>query len=195
MATRRRTDARNEVAGLLSVADPSSPTGVEPPEVCVVVADEQSDVAVDADRWAALAVAALREAGANGELTLTFVDVDDMRVLNEQHMGGSGPTDVLSFPLDDDPDDIVVGPRLLGDVVVCPGVASEQAATHAGTLDDELALLTVHGVLHILGHDHADPADGARMRERELELLTAHHWFGPPPAGFRQLHDDAEVTR
>ena len=81
-------------------------------------------------------------------------------------------------------------PVLLGDVVVCPAVAADQAAAHAGTLDDELALLVVHGVLHVLGHDHAEPGETAVMRARELDLLQRHHWAGPAPAGFRQAHDD-----
>ena len=86
-------------------------------------------------------------------------------------------------------------PVLLGDVVVCPGVAAEQAASHAGTLDDELALLVVHGVLHVLGHDHADPDEAELMRARELEHLQRHHWHGPVPAGFRQEHDGEEGSR
>ena len=77
-------------------------------------------------------------------------------------------------------------PVLLGDVVVCPAVAAEAAPTHAGTLDDELALLVVHGCLHVLGYDHAEPDQTRVMRARELELLTAHHWGGPAPDGFRQ---------
>jgi probable rRNA maturation factor len=75
---------------------------------------------------------------------------------------------------------------LLGDVVVCPSVAAEAAPTHAGTLDDELALLVVHGILHVFGHDHAQPDETRAMREREVELLVAHHWHGPAPTGFRQ---------
>lgn len=170
------------------MGDPSSPTGVEPARsVHVVVSDEQADVAVDADRWGALAEAALLAEGAVGELTLTFVDRDEMTELNAEHMGIDGPTDVLSFPLDpfgaDGP-----GPTLAGDVVICPAVAAEAAPTHAGTLDDELALLTVHGVLHVVGYDHAEPDETRRMRTRELELLCAHHWDGPAPADFRQEH-------
>ena len=64
----------------------------------------------------------------------------------------------------------------------------EQAAGHAGTLDDEIALLVVHGVLHILGHDHSDPDEAETMRARERDLLEQHHWNGPAPQGFRQLH-------
>lgn len=185
-ATPRRA-ATNE--GPTRMADPASPAGVDPPlAVDVVVSDEQSDVDVDGDRWAGLAADVLRAGNASGELTLTFVDRDEIAALNREHMGGDGPTDVLSFPLDSAAADDVAapGPRLLGDVVVCPAVAAENAPMHAGTLDDELALLTVHGVLHVLGHDHADPEDARAMRAREIELLGRHHWHGPPPEGFTQ---------
>ena len=96
--------------------------------------------------------------------------------LNVEHMGGTGPTDVLSFPLDAAEDSVVgPGPRLLGDVVVCPAVAADQAPTHAGTLDDELALLIVHGILHVLGWDHATEDETATMQAREQDLLAACH--------------------
>jgi len=109
--------------------------------------------------------------------------------LNAEHMGTQGPTDVLSFPLDDDEPGQRDVPVLLGDVVVCPAVARDQAPEHAGSLDDELALLVVHGVLHVLGHDHAEPDETAVMRARELELLESFHWDGPAPTSFRQEHD------
>jgi len=167
------------------MADPSSPTGVAPDPVHVVVSDEQDEVPVDADRWSALAAAALDAEGCVGELTLTFVDRDEIAALNAEHLGKQGPTDVLSFPLDPF-GDAGPGPSLVGDIVICPAVAAEAAPEHAGTLDDELALLTVHGVLHIVGHDHAEPEEAAAMRARELALLVEHHWRGPAPAGFRQ---------
>jgi probable rRNA maturation factor len=158
----------------------------------VVCADERSDggelLPLDVDRWAALADAVLDAQDARGELTVTFVDIADIAELNAEHMGKEGPTDVLSFPLDDG--DVVPGvPALLGDVVVCPEVALAQFADHAGTFDDEIALLIVHGILHVLGHDHAEPDEADVMRARELDLLTALHWHGPAPAGFRQTHD------
>jgi probable rRNA maturation factor len=171
------------------VAEPPSPTLTTfTDEVVVVGADEQDEFDVDVDRWTRLARAVLETEQRRGELTLTFVDRDEIAELNAEHLGQPGPTDVLSFPLDDDdaapsPPGI---PVLLGDVVVCPAVAAEQAATHAGTLDDELALLVVHGVLHVLGHDHAAPDETTTMRARELDLLQQHHWSGPAPAGFRQ---------
>lgn len=173
------------------MADSPSPTGVEAPvAVSVIVSDEQCEIALDADRWAALAADALSSLNRSGELTLTFVDREEIASLNAEYMGHDGPTDVLSFPLDDDDDLVPIGPVLLGDVVICPAVAAEAAATHAGTLDDELALLTVHGVLHIVGHDHADPGERAEMQAIELALLVEHHWRGPAPARFR--HEQAD---
>jgi len=172
----------------------------------VFCADEQSDVDVDLKRWQALALATLRTEGVRGlaELSVLFVSETEMTDLNEQYMGKSGPTDVLAFPLDAhdvtqivnstastrgpdrapvDPGDL---PLLLGDVVICPAVAEAQAPTHAGNLDDELALLLVHGILHVLGHDHAEDEEAAVLRAREVALLEEHHWNGPRPDGFRQ---------
>ena len=176
------------------MAEPPSPTLTTfTDEVVVVGADEQDEIDVDVDRWTRLARAVLETEQRRGELTLTFVDRDEIAELNAEHLGKTGPTDVLSFPLDDDDATSPARrgiPVLLGDVVVCPAVAAEQAPTHAGTLDDELALLVVHGVLHILGHDHAEAAETATMRARELALLEQHHWHGAAPAGFRQEHED-----
>jgi probable rRNA maturation factor len=173
------------------VADPPSPTGVGSP--IVVCANEQDDVDIDAARWAALAEAVLRAERASGELTLTFVDPAEIASLNAEHMGVDGPTDVLSFPLDapafiEPGGSVRLGetPVLLGDVVVCPSVAAIAAPDHGGSLDDELALLVVHGILHVLGHDHAEPDETAAMRERERALLSELHWRGPVPATFRQ---------
>jgi probable rRNA maturation factor len=157
----------------------------------VVVADERSDddspeVVVDVDRWHRLASEVLADCGVTGELTLSFVDRDDIAELNVEHMGVSGPTDVLSFPMDDEP--LAGVPTLLGDVVISPAVAGGQYADHAGTIDDELALLVIHGILHVLGHDHAEPDETAVMRSRELDLLERFHWGGEAPTGFRQTH-------
>lgn len=178
--------------------------GDDDPEV--FCADEQTEVVVDLARWQRLAEDVLAAEGVRGgtELSLLFVGRDDIAVLNAEHLGHEGPTDVLAFPIDasvvlsteqgpstgpdrapGDPGDL---PMLLGDVVICPGVAVEQAPQHAGTVDDELALLVVHGILHVLGHDHDNPEATAGMRRRELELLEAHHWGGSAPAGFRQDH-------
>jgi probable rRNA maturation factor len=179
------------------VAEPPSTTAAVADPV-VVVSDEQTDVDVDVERWSRLAAAVLSAEGAGGELTLTFVGRDDITELNGEHLGRREPTDVLSFPLDavgpDEVNEVGGVPTLLGDVVVCPAVAAAQAPRHAGTVDDELALLVVHGVLHVLGLDHAEPDEAARMRARELALLELHHWHGPAPADFRHDHGDEVVT-
>src|SRR5436190_306364 len=91
------------------------------------------------------------------------------RLGGRQKVGGDGDPEVF-----------------VADVVLSPAVAERQAATHAGTVDDEVALLVVHGILHVLGHDHAEPDEAATMRRRELELLETLHWQGAAPADFQQ---------
>lgn len=169
----------------------------EPPpaeQVEVVVADEQDLVPIELERWAELARSVLADEGRSGELTLTFVDPDDMAALHLEHMGLEGPTDVLSFPLDAGEADVPGIPVLLGDVIICPAVAADAAPDHAGTLDDELALLVVHGVLHVLGHDHTDTEDTAAMQARELHHLESWHWRAPAPEGFSLTHADHRGT-
>lgn len=176
------------------------PTTSRPPrhgpegEVQVFGADEQSEIAVDVDRWVALAREVLLAEGVRGdaELSLLFVDEAAIADLNRRFMDAEGPTDVLAFPIDDPavsgrwPDAGTAGPDrdepepgdlplLLGDVVVCPSVAERQAPAHAGSYDDEMALLVVHGVLHVLGHDHAAPDEAAVMQQRERDLLDRFH--------------------
>lgn len=138
--------------------------------------------------------------GGDVEMSLLFVDETAIAELNQQHLGKEGPTDVLSFPIDgivatstgrfpdnspigptfdDDEEDAQV-PTMLGDVLICPSVAARQAPEHQGdlhdgSLDDELALLVVHGILHLLGHDHHVDAEAAVMQGRERALLLAHH--------------------
>lgn len=148
----------------------------------IVVSDEQSDVVVDVDRWRGLAAAVLTDLGVTHptEVGLTFVDRETITALNRTHMGSDRPTDVLSFPIDD-PGEADDAPTLLGDVVICPEVADHNAPDHAGTLEDELALLLVHGLLHLRGHDHAEHDDAVIMRDREASLLAAHH--RPLPVG------------
>lgn len=153
----------------------------EPAGPTVVAVDEQHDVKVDVARWSGLATAALRAEGvAAGELNLIFVDEGEMHALNRSHLGEDRPTDVLSFPLDGSAE-APVGEPLIGDVVVCPSYAARQAPEHAGTkghsgsLDDELALLVVHGVLHVLGWDHVDDNETRAMQARETLLLDAFH--------------------
>lgn len=138
----------------------------------VVGLDEQGAPPVEVHTWVELARQVLVAEGIDesGELNLIFVDIEEMTDLNRTHMGGDGPTDVLSFPLDDDPGVVIDGqPRLLGDVVICPTVVADQARDD---FEEEMALMVVHGVLHILGMDHADPDDAAAMKAAESRHLT-----------------------
>lgn len=172
----------------------------------VFCADEQSAVPMDTSRWRALAVEVLRAEGVRGaaELSVLFVERESIAEMNRIHMDKDGPTDVLAFPIDahDDmrspgptqtsaaphPRRVDVGdlPLLLGDVVVCPAVAMDQAPGHAGRFDDEIALLVTHGILHVLGYDHDNEVNAATMRTREKDLLESLHWRGRAPAGFDQ---------
>ena len=161
----------------------------------VFAADEQSAQPVDAMRLVRLAKAVLGAQGVkpDSELSMLFVDEEAMAELNKRFLGKDGPTDVLAFPIDDDdvveggrsPDSLGPGagvdientdpPNLLGDVVVCPAVAARNAPDHAGTYEDEMALLIVHGILHILGMDHLDDEEADAMEQRERELLAQFH--------------------
>ena len=124
-------------------------------------------------------------------MSLLFIDEAGIASLNEQFLGRTGPTDVLAFPIEDDPTSSGRSPdlggtgpgsepedvplTLLGDVVICPAVATRNAIDHDVTYDDEMALLVVHGLLHLLGMDHQADADAERMERLERRLLERFH--------------------
>jgi probable rRNA maturation factor len=114
---------------------------------------------------------------AHAEASLTLVDPEPIAQLKADHLDGDGsPTDVLSFPIDGlegDPDAGPQGSWMVGDIVLCPSVAAAQAPEHAGSVDDELALLVVHGGLHLVGWDHASLDERRAMWSRERDLMTA----------------------
>jgi len=108
------------------------------------------------------------------ELTLRLVDPATIAVLNKQWMDKEGPTDVLSFPMDEltpgrDEEESPEG--YLGDIALCPQVAEQQAPAAGHTTQDEVNLLTVHGILHLLGYDHAEPAEHKEMFGVQGRLL------------------------
>jgi probable rRNA maturation factor len=146
--------------------------------VSIEIANE-SGVTVDSERVLAVARYALDEMGVNplAELSVLLVDIEYMTELNHRWMGGDGPTDVLAFPMEESSVDHGPGestggePALLGDIVLCPEVAAKQAAAAGHGADDELHLLTVHGVLHILGYDHAEPDEEREMFTLQARLL------------------------
>ena len=133
----------------------------------VLVSDRQHDRAVPAEELRALARDTLIGEGVVGpsELSLSFVGAEEIAELHERFMDEPGPTDVLSFPLDEVGE--ATGPegaRLLGDVVVAP---REAARNNPDDPDAELRLLVVHGILHLLGYDHEEDGARARMWERQ----------------------------
>ncbi|HTZ08745.1 MAG TPA: rRNA maturation RNase YbeY [Acidimicrobiales bacterium] len=166
----------------------------------VFAADEQSELAVDVERFATLArhVLGAQHLKEAVEVSLLFVDEPTIAELHERFLGEPGPTDVLAFPIDEEPeqggrspDEGGTGPGgglpadesdmpvLLGDVVVCPTVAARNAAEHGVGFDDEVALLVVHGLLHLLGMDHVADVEAEEMERRERELLARFHRAGP----------------
>lgn len=156
----------------------------------IFVANE-SDRAVDEDALVALARHALDEMGVDplAELSILLVDVGAMERLHLRWMDEAGPTDVLAFPMDelDDArgrDDHDPSPALLGDVVICPEVAGAQAKAVGHSLADEMSLLCTHGILHLLGYDHAEPDEEKEMFAQQAKLLaswSARRAGGPTP--------------
>ena len=124
------------------------------------------------------------------ELSVIVVDADAMEQLHIQWMDLPGPTDVMSFPMDElrppSKDDDEPPQGLLGDIVLCPAFARDQARTAGHSLIDELHLLTVHGVLHLLGYDHEEPDEKAEMFGLQAAIVDG--WraekglTGPSPA-------------
>jgi len=114
------------------------------------------------------------------ELCVKAVDEDTIAQLNAQWMGKEGPTDVLAFPMDElRPGLVTEEPEegVLGDLMLCPAVAERQATEAGHGTDAEIELLTVHGILHLLGYDHAEPEEHAEMFGLQDRLLA--QWRAP----------------
>lgn len=148
----------------------------------IEVANE-SGIDVDVFALERLARFVLDEMGVHPlvELSIRLVDVPAMTALHEHFMDEPGPTDVLAFPMDElhdqreelDEDDADVPPTLLGDVVLCPEIAAAQAVQAGHRPEDELHLLCTHGVLHLLGYDHGEPAEEQQMFSTQTRLLES----------------------
>jgi len=116
-----------------------------------------SGIACNEDEIVDVAAFALDKMGIHpdSDLGITLVDEDEITQLHVQWMNLPGPTDVLSFPMDElKPFSASDGPGIIGDIVICPQFAAKQAVNHS--VADEISLLTVHGVLHLLGFDHVE---------------------------------------
>ena len=138
--------------------------------------NNESGIAVDEAEIAALArhVLDAMRVHAQAELSVVLVDEPAMEQLHVQWMDEPGPTDVLSFPMDElrpGRDEEEPQPGLLGDVVLCPQVARQQARQAGHSAEEELLLLTTHGILHLLGFDHAEPDEEKEMFALQRKLL------------------------
>ncbi len=143
--------------------------------------NNETGAEVGEEQLVSLATHVLGEMGINplAELSIVIVDEDVMSELHEKWMGEAGPTDVLAFPMDElrpgggargdagNPTD----PALLGDVVLCPEVAARQAAEAGHSTQEELELLCTHGILHLMGYDHAEPEEHKEMFGLQAQLL------------------------
>lgn len=134
---------------------------------------EPEPLALEAFERLGAFVLRMEEAPDAVELSIALVDEDEIARLNEHYRGIEGPTDVLSFGCDDPCPAAPGEPVTIGDVIIAPEVALRQADELGTTVESELDLLLVHGVLHLLGYEHETDADAAVMQGRERALLTA----------------------
>lgn len=141
--------------------------------------NNESGVAADEAEIAALArhVLTAMHVHPQAELSVVMVDEATIERLHVQWMDEPGPTDVLSFPMDElrpGSESEESPPGLLGDVVLCPQVAQRQAVAAGHSTEEELLLLSTHGILHLLGFDHADPAEEKEMFGLQRKLLLTY---------------------
>ena len=140
--------------------------------------NNESGESVDTERLVQLATFALDALRIHpqAELSILLVDEKTMGAYHQKFMGEPGPTDVLSFPMDElrapEPDEEPpLG--LLGDIVLCPTVTAAQAADSGRTPEEEADYLLIHGLLHLLGHDHAEPAEKKAMFDLNDQVIAA----------------------
>ncbi|MGZ5383550.1 MAG: rRNA maturation RNase YbeY [Acidimicrobiia bacterium] len=145
----------------------------------VFLADEQDDP-IDAEPLRRLAELVLEEERfpTDTEVTLLFVGEDQIATYNDRFMHREGATDVLAFPIEHLEPGLVPqrrpgGPPLnIGDVVIAPAYVQAQAEATGVSFNDDLSLMVVHGLLHLLGYDHQDDEEAERMEQRERQLLA-----------------------
>ncbi len=150
----------------------------DPPSTGVSIENLQ-DAPVDTEESSVLVTAVLRaeEYPSTSQVTVVYVDDETMTGLNREHLGGEGPTDVISLPLEHMipgrvPPMAGVGPPLvLGDILIAPSTVARRAVAIGEDADDEMALMVVHGMYHLLGWDHDDDPAAEAMEQREREIL------------------------
>ena len=141
----------------------------------VVQVDEAYEGEVDAADLVAAVVAALEAEEQSGEVTVVVTTDEAVAELNQQYRDTEGPTDVLSFPAQDPTPGFVTAPEMdayLGDIIIALPYTRRQAERVGKPLRDELRLLAIHGALHLLGYDHAEPEEEAAMWARQDAILA-----------------------
>jgi probable rRNA maturation factor len=142
--------------------------------------NNESGVAVDEARVLNLAACALSfmNIHPDAELAIQFVDEAVMEKLHIEFMDETGPTDVLSFPMDElrpGTPERMTPPGMLGDIAVCPTIAATQALSAGHSVIEEILLLTTHGILHLLGYDHAEPDEEREMFGLQKQILQTFY--------------------
>jgi len=138
-----------------------------PVEVQVASSAEQLPASGEIQKWADVALEELGDDAEPPDLCIRLVDTEESRSLNGRYRGQDKPTNVLSFPADV----CVPGAKLLGDLVICVPVVLDEAQSQAKIPADHFAHMVVHGVLHLLGHDHEQPEAASQMEALELKIL------------------------
>ena len=114
----------------------------------------------------------------DAELSVTFVDKDEIQEINKNYRDKDKVTDVISFALEEDEPDIDMSefdiPRVLGDIIICTDVAQEQSESYGHSFERELGFLALHGFLHLLGYDHMNEEDEKEMFGRQDAILNAY---------------------
>ena len=136
----------------------------------------ETTTVIDAAEFAALAdhVLTAMHVSPAAELNIMFIDPEPMEELHVRWLDLPGPTDVMSFPMDELRPGLPDSPTpagTLGDIVLCPQVAAKQALAAGHSAIEEMLLLTVHGILHLLGYDHAEPEEKKEMFDLQRRLL------------------------
>lgn len=136
----------------------------------VILLNNEAGLQVDEDLLVKIAESVLEaeEVPSDAELSVAFVDNEEIARLNKEYRGIDGPTDVLSFEMEEEPGE---EPLLLGDVIIAPEIARAQAEELDHSYEAEMGLLLVHGILHLLGYDHMESDEAEKMEARERELL------------------------
>lgn len=138
----------------------------------------ETEYAIDGTEYVALAEYVLHQmhVSPRTDLCIMFIEPDPMEELHAKWLGLAGPTDVMSFPMDELRPGTAFKPSpggVLGDICICPDVAEDQAIMAGHSHEEEMLLLATHGILHLLGYDHAEPEEKELMFELQRKLLLS----------------------